>query len=465
MPPLGIGYVAGMLEQTSKEVQILDAHVKKLQEAEIVRYLEDYKPDIIGLTFTTENRFEAFNTAKLVKSVLPHSHVTAGGPHVSLAGEDTLEGISAFDSVVAGEGERTFVELVQALEAGRSKDLRKIDGLVYRDISGGIIRTAARARIDKLDTIPFPARHLYPPAEDYNFVFDVPGYGMKRFVNMMTSRGCPCACNFCATPKVWGRNVRMRSPENIIKEIDLMVQKQGSEAIWFFDDTFNTSPNRVKKICAAMKERRYQLPWFCEVRVDLLSKELLADMKEAGCYTIGFGVESGNQRILDDVIGKNLHLSKVREVYSWCKELEVVANPFFIISHPTETWSEAQETLALIREFKQDAHVSMAFLHVYPGTDLEQTARENGVLPADFKWHQADRTDVKTLASAQGNVPIFLDKLSWNQISDILFEWAEMQNYSVWRKIPRVLKSIRSWDDFIRYSAMGIRFLRRKILR
>jgi len=255
----------------------------------------------------------------------------------------------------------------------------------------------------------------------------------------------------------------MRSPENVIREIDSLVDEQAAEALWFFDDTFNTSPNRVRKLCKLMVSRGYDLPWFCEVRVDLMSKELLECMKSAGCYTIGFGVESGSQRILDDIIRKNLQLEKVHQLYQWCQELDVIANPFFILSHPTETWEEAQQTLQMIRQFKDGAHVSMAFLHVYPGTDLEDTARENGTLPADFKWYHEDRTDVKTLPSAQGNVPIFLDQLTWKQISDILFDWAEMQNYSILRKIPKVLKTIKTWDDLKRYSIMGFRYLCRII--
>jgi len=251
----------------------------------------------------------------------------------------------------------------------------------------------------------------------------------------------------------------MRSPENIIEEMERMVRDQGAEAFWFFDDTFNSNPQRVQRLCELMIERGLDaMPWFCEVRVDIMSRELLERMKRAGCYTIGFGVESGSQRILDEVIRKNLKLEKVVEVTNWCRELNVIANPFFIISHPTETWEEANQTLAMIRTFRENAHVSMAFLHVYPGTDLEKTARENGTLPPDFKWYQ-NRSDVKTLASAQGNVPIFLDRLTWSQISDILFEWAGMQNFSVVRKIPKVLKSIRNWSDFKRYCVMGWRYL------
>ncbi|MBN1356555.1 radical SAM protein [bacterium] len=463
MPPLGLGYIAASSERLPHEIQILDAHVQKLGKNEIVRRVEAYRPDLAGLTFTTENRFEAFDTAQLIKDAVPHCHLTAGGPHVSLAGEDTLSGIPAFDSVVIGEGEKTFTELIEALDQGSGRYLNRVNGIAYRTFQGDIERTPPRKRIENLDEIPFPARHLFPSFETYNFKFDVPGRGIRRFANLMTSRGCPCNCNFCATPKVWGRTVRMRSPENILKEIDLLVETQNIEALWFFDDTFNTSPNRVRKLCELLKSRRYDLPWFCEVRVDLMSKDLLAVMKDAGCYTIGFGVESGSQRILDEVIRKNLKLENVYKLYEWCRELEVVANPFFIISHPTETYEEARQTMDMIREFKDGARISMAFLHVYPGTDLEITAQKNGTLPPDFRWYQSGRKDIRTLASAQGNVPIFQDRLTWNQISDLLFEWAAMQNYPVWRRIPKVLKSIRTWDDFKRYGIMGVRYLNRLV--
>ncbi len=465
MPPLGIGYVAAALEQTIHHVEILDCHVLKMTDADIVRELEARKPDIVGLTFTTENRFEAFELARLIRSTLPECHLTAGGPHVSLAEIDTLEGIKAFDSVVIGEGEYTMSQLADCLHAGgRDKDLRKIKGLVFRTKDGAIESTGPSEKILDLDALPFPARHLYPPAEMYNFKFDVPGHGIKRFSNLMTSRGCPANCNFCATPHMWGRRVRMRSPENIVAEMESAVKDHNAEAFWLFDDTFNSSPRRVERICDLMIDRGLnRMPWFCEVRVDVMTRDLLEKMKNAGCYTIGFGVESGSQRILDDVIRKNLKLEKVYQLYDWCRELDVIANPFFIISHPTETWEEAQQTLSMIRQFKQNAHVSMAFLHVYPGTELEKIARENGTLPPDFKWYHADRKDVKTLVSAQGNVPIFLDKLTWSQISDILFEWAAMQNYSVLRKIPRVLRSIKNVDDFKRYSLMGWRYILKKL--
>ncbi|MCD4654536.1 radical SAM protein, partial [bacterium] len=343
------------------------------------------------------------------------------------------------------------------------KVLMTVPGMALRIPEKGVVVTKTAPKIHDLDALPFPARYLYPSHDVYNFKFDVPGKGVKQFSNLMTSRGCPANCNFCATPKVWGRKVRMRSPLNIIEEMELMIMDQGAEAFWFFDDTFNSNPKRVEQLCELMIERGLSdMPWFCEVRVDVMSRNLLAIMKNAGCYTIGFGVESGSQRILDEVIRKNLKIEQVYQLYEWCKELDVIANPFFIISHPTETWEEAQKTVSMIQTFNEKAHASMAFLHVYPGTDLEKTARENGTLPENFKWYQ-ERSDIKTLASAQGNVPIFLDKLTWSQISDILFDWAGMQNFSVLRKIPKVLKSIRNIDDFKRYSIMGWRYVLRRI--
>ncbi|HPQ41010.1 MAG TPA: cobalamin B12-binding domain-containing protein, partial [bacterium] len=119
MPPLGIGYVAAMLERSPHDVEILDAHVEHMTDRDIVRALQAYQPDIAGVTFTTENRFEAFRTAELIRRTLPGCHITAGGPHVSLAGEDTLEGIAAFDSVVIGEGEQTMVNLADCLAVSR----------------------------------------------------------------------------------------------------------------------------------------------------------------------------------------------------------------------------------------------------------------------------------------------------------------------------------------------------------
>ncbi len=459
MPPLGIGYVAAALEKAGYEAGILDAHVKKMSMKEIARYLENNTPKCIGLTFTTETRFEGFQTAAEIKRVLPDVPIVAGGPHVSLAAADTLEHIREIDYVVVGEGELTAVELMDVILKNRKPET--VDGLAYRQ-EDRILFSKPRQPIKNLDETPFPARHLYP-MNDYNFQFDVPGRGSIPFGNIMTSRGCPFHCNFCASPIMWGKRCRLRSPDNIVREIEEIAASYDAKGLWIFDDTFNSVPERVVKICDLIIERKLNLSFFCEVRVDKMSKPLLEKMKEAGCYCIGFGVESGSQRILDEVIRKHLDLKKVEQLIEWCLELDVKPNPFYIFSHPTETMQDAQQTMDLILKYKDKAQASMALLHVYPGTALEKTAYEKGVLPRDFSWTHKDRKEVKTLPSAQGNVPIFQDKLTWDQISGLLFQWAELQNYPIWRHIPKVIRSVKSFDDFKRYVIMGKNFLKRKL--
>ncbi len=460
MPPLGVGYVAAALEQAGISSGILDAHVQSLTVKDIERELRERRPRIVGVTFTTETRFEGFRTLRTARHALPDAFIAAGGPHVSLSAEDTISHIHEVDAIVRGEGELTSVELAQRILGGQ--DLEGVTGLTHRR-GREIVSENDRAPIEQLDSIPFPARHLYPPMRDYNFQFDIPAHGLKQFGNLMTSRGCPFSCNFCASAVMWGRRCRMRSPENILAEIEELRSRYGAQALWFFDDTFNSNPRRVERICNGILERGWNMPWFAEIRVDTMSRELLAMMKDAGCYCIGFGVESGSQRVLDHVIGKSMNLERVHEVIAWCKELGVQPNPFFIFSHPTETWEEAQQTMDMILRYKDFAKISMALLHVYPGTKLEGIARQNGTLPPDFSWTDENRKDVRTLPSAQGNVPLFIDKLTWEQISSLLFRWAQIQDYRLWNKIPKVLRSIRSWNDIKRYAVMGKEFLKVKL--
>ncbi|MBN2055915.1 cobalamin-dependent protein [bacterium] len=461
MPPLGIGYIGAVAERAGFEVAIIDAYLEGLDAGGLARRLKELQPSVVGVTFTTENRFQGFAAIDLARQVLPGAIVVAGGPHVSLADEDTLTHITSLDAVVCGEGEYTIVELLQAVREG--EPLTSVRGITVRR-DGEIHRTDPQEFIKDLDSLPFPARHLYG-LDRYNFILDVPDKGRRRFVNLMTSRGCPFDCIFCASAMMWGRRCRLRSAESVLAEMEDALGRFGAQALWIFDDTFNSNPRRVERICEGMLSKGWDLPFFCEVRVDTMSRDLLALMKRAGCYTIGFGVESGSQRILDEVIGKQLRLEMVHELMAWCRELGVQPNPFYIFSNPTETMEEARQTMAMIKQYRDVAKASMALLHIYPGTRLESLARESGALPRDFSWTHKGRADVPTLPAAQGDVPIFMDKLTWEEISVLLVEWAELQGYSVWRRIPRAIKSIRSFRDMRRYAAMARGLLRRKLAR
>ena len=187
-------------------------------------------------------------------------------------------------------------------------------------------------------------------------------------------------------------------------------------------------------------------------------------MVRSGLYYLSFGVEAGSERVRKEIIRKNVDIEQVRRTIKWAKELGITPNPFFIFSHPTETWEEAQETIRLIEEFSSDCDISVSILHVYPGTDLEKTAKKLGILPEDFTWTRRRDPRIITLPAAQGDVPLFKHLLSWAQISELVFRWNLAQKkVSVWRKAIQAIKNIRTWKDIPRYAVMFYVYVKLKV--
>lgn len=459
MPSLGICYIASVLEKNGHLVEIIDAHIEGFSFKKLLSQLKNSKPDLVGVTFTTENRFQGFNVIRKIKQALPNTLICAGGPHVSLAAEDTLSNIPELDFIVRGEGEETISELVNTIT--EKKLLENVKGISYR-VGNKIYHNPPRTLIQNLDNIPFPARHLVP-WEKYNFILEVPDRGKLQTANLMTSRGCPFNCNFCASSKMWGRTCRTRSVDNILEEIEILRNKYKIEALWIFDDTFTVNKKRVQEFSNKLLERRWNLSWFCEVRVDTVDKELLTLMKKSGCYSIGFGVESGSQRILDEVIGKRIDLEQVREVAKTCKELGIISNPFFIFSHPGETKEDIEKTMDMIRTWPKPSSISLSLLHIYPGTKLEEIAKIKGILPKDFSWTKENDPRITVLPTAQGNVPIFIDKLSLRELSGYIFQWRERHGYRILKKIPEVILNIHSIKDLSRYFNILLGYIHYKL--
>jgi anaerobic magnesium-protoporphyrin IX monomethyl ester cyclase len=464
MPALGILYMAALLEEHGVEVDVTPSHVLELTWKQIGKKIESDKPDIVGITTTSENRFLAFELARVAKRARPQAMIVMGGPHFKNTAHDTLSHLPYVDAVVSGEGEMTLLELTEALKVGG--DLRKIPGLSFRK-DGQIVHNVPRMLLPDLNQLPMPARHLEPMAA-YNFKMTVPGVGDLPAGNLMTSRGCPFTCNFCATPTNWGTNVRGLTPQNVLREIEYLIENYGVKALWFYDDTFNYKRQRTLELMDLMIERKLGLRWYAEVRVDVMTKDLFAKMVEAGCYNLGFGIESANRRICRDIITKRATLKQAYDMIDWCNEFGIVASPGFIFSHPTETWAEAQETIDVIEDLRDRAECGVAVLHVYPGIELEKRAIEEGKMPRDFSWTRRHDKRVILLPAAQGHVPLYQDKLTWWQISELIFRFAESRRFSVWRqfkKIPRVLGSIHSLGDVRRYAIMFLVFCRLKLAR
>jgi radical SAM superfamily enzyme YgiQ (UPF0313 family) len=463
MPPLGLLYIAAVLEKEGHEIRIVPADILKLNWNQITEEIRTFKANIIGVTSTTENRFQSFNLIKLAKKEHPLGLTVMGGPHASMAAEDCLAHIPELDIVVKGEGEETMRELCRALEENDNNDaLSSVAGISYKR-DEKIYTNPPRVPIKDLDTIPRPAYHLIP-FETYNFRFEVPGQGLLPAINMMSSRGCPFNCNFCATPINWGRLVRMRSAENIIDEIEFLIDEYGVKVIFFFDDTFNTNPKRLHTICDLIIERKLDIYFKCDVRIDLIDKPLLVKMKEAGLFHLSFGIEAGSERVRNQVVNKKIEVDDFHHLVEYCNELDIIPNAFFIFSHPTETWEEAQESIKIIEQYKDKIEASIAILHIYPGTPLEKTAKEMGVLPENFTWTKKYRSGIITLPAAQGDVPLFIDKLTWAQVSELVFRWSlSGGQVSIFRKIPRILTNIRSLGDIQRYTIMAFVYFKLKL--
>ncbi len=466
MPPLGVLFLAAVLEREGYDVEVVPADVLRLSWNEIAKKIDDFKPDIVGITTTTENRFESFKLARIAKETNPKIMTLLGGPHISMAREDTIKHRKEVDIVSIGEGENTIIELAKSLETGDS--LEKVKGLIFRDEENEIIFTGERPKIDNLDTLPLPARHLIP-MEKYNFYMETRDGRKRKAQNIMTSRGCPFNCYFCATPINWGRRVRGHSVERVIEEIEFLIEHYGAEFIWFYDDTLNYNPKRLHKLMDIIIERKYDIKFANEFRIDAIDKPLLEKMKRAGLEIGYFGIEAGASRVRRNIVKKNFEIEKAYQFLKWSRELDFIPGPFFIFSHHTETWEEAKETIDIIGKVKDinpNADISVAILHIYPGTPLEFIAKEEGILPKDFSWSkEEDMKRVETLPAAQGDVPLFKDKLSWWQIADLVFRWSSVSKKTISKsKIIKALKSIRGLKDIWVYTIFFLTLMKYKII-
>ena len=464
MSPLGILYLAAVLEEAGIGVDVVPADVLRLNWKDVRKRIEDYGPDLVGGTTTSENRFDSFRLAQVAKSVNSEIVTVLGGPHISMAREDTLLHVPDVDIIVLGEGERTLPALVRTLE--RKGDLGKVPGLMFRR-NGDIVDNGPCARIEDLDSLPFPARHLVP-MEKYNFTIKMPDGTKLKAQNIITSRGCPFDCYFCATPINWGRRMRGMSPERVLEEMEHLIDRYGAEFIWFYDDTFNYNPERVHAIMDLILERKLDIKFGNEFRIDAVDKPLLEKMVRAGLVWGHFGVEAGNVRVRRDVVHKRFDIERAYEFVRLAGELGFTPNAFLIYSHDTETWEEAGETLAIIDRMKDinpDTQVATALLHIYPGTPLEAIAKEKGIIPGDFSWaRKKDMKRVVVLPAAQGHVPLFKDKLSWFQIAELVFRGAGDQGSAFsWSKVKAVLRTISSVRVVFIYTAFIFIWFKNKL--
>lgn len=361
--PLGLGYIAAVLRENGfYEIDLFDPEAEGLNWKEVRERIKNFDADVIGLSCVTATYPAAKKLAKLVKSVNKKALLIVGGVHVSALPQETLKDCSAIDLVVIGEGEYTFLEICQRLEKGESLD--HISGIALRK-GKRIFFTPARQFTHNLDKIPFPARYLV----DLNH-YTTPAHMTvgEKSITLISSRGCPSQCTFCASHVVAGRRFRAHSPEYVVREIDYLQRKYGYQYFIFEDDSFTIDRERVEEICRQLIKRKKKIIWICFGRVTTVDKPLLKLMKRAGCYLIGYGVESGDQAIRRN-IKKGITEEQCLKVFKLSKEVGLKTQAFFMIGSPGETEETVKKTINLA--IKLDP--SLAYFNPlvpYPGTEI-----------------------------------------------------------------------------------------------
>jgi radical SAM superfamily enzyme YgiQ (UPF0313 family) len=360
-PPLGIASLAAVIEKNGFPVEILDANALQLSDNDVAERSDG--EDVVGITAMTPNINSAIRIVKSIKQRNPKITIILGGSHATILSEEIMNKIPEIDIIVKGEGEETIVELYKGLIKG--SNLKKIDGIIYRD-HGLIENNSSRKHIKDLDSLPFLAYHLLP-LDKYAFH---PPHGQRYpIMAMLTSRGCPYNCIFCSKT-IFGRDIRYQTPSRIVDEIEYLNTKFHVKEIAFYDDVFTLDKKRVLAFTKELKERKLDILWACESRVNLVTEQLLKEMKKSGCYMIAYGIESGNQMILDN-LRKGITLDQIRSTVALTHKLGIQSIGYFMLGSPGDTSQTIRQTIDFAKSLPLD-FVQFSIVIPYPGSDLYQ---------------------------------------------------------------------------------------------
>lgn len=374
-PPLGLLYLAGYLEKyTSHQVEVLDTQVEELSYEELETRLRNIKPDVVGITAMTFTLIDVLKTAKLVKRISNNIKIVLGGPHVYIYPEETIS-LKEIDFLVLGEGEITFAELMDNIND--VEKLKNINGLVFK-YNGKIINTGLREFITSLDEIPHPARHLVPYKKYSSLLAK-----RQPITTMITSRGCPYNCSFCARPHL-GKRFRAHSPKNVIHEMQECINL-GINEFLIYDDTFSIDRQRVLDICDEIINKKLDIGWDIRIRVDTVDEEILKKLKQANCERIHYGVEAGTEKILK-VLKKGITLEQAISAFKLTKKMGIATLAYFMIGSPTETKEDILQTIEFAKKLNPD-FVHITITTPFPATAIYQKGLEERVFKSDF-WRE-----------------------------------------------------------------------------
>lgn len=379
-PALGLASIAAVLEKEGHKVTFIDmlAEEMSLEQFKLYFKFNGLKFDYVGITATTPLINNALQIAKEVKELFPNKKVILGGVHPSMLDEEVIKN-KYVDIVVRGEGEITMKEIVA------DKNLEKIDGITYKN-NGLICRNFDRKFIENLDDLPMPAYYLMPI---HKYKPALGAYKRLPAMSIFATRGCPGLCTFCC--RLFKGKIRVKSARKIVDEIKYLIKDFGIKEISFYDDTFTAMKDNVREFCNIIINEKVDITWSCFTRVNYIDEELFTLMKKAGCHLVLFGVESGNQNILNKM-NKMISIEQIKKAVSICRKIGIHTRASYIFGCIDDTEETMKETLKFALELDTD-YAQFNIMTAYPGTKLWQEAKENGwLIIKDYDYSVSDFT-------------------------------------------------------------------------
>ena len=388
--PLGLAYIAAVSKNAGHQVEVMDINAYRFNPRQVEDKIKDADCDIFGIgAIVTVYGYVKWLT-DIIRRYHPGSKIIIGGSVGTSVPDIILERTKA-DIACIGEGERTIVELLEALE--QEKDISAIAGICFKNKYNKIIHNNSRAPLRDLDSVPLPAWDLFPMdiylknpvgAVNRNKWVDGSSDNSTRSMNMVATRGCPYECIYCYHDFM-GQGYRHRSAQGLVNEIKILHEKYGVEYIHFMDDEFCLKKNFVYDFCKEMKSVfNRSITWGCSGRVNLMTEDLIATMAEAGCILIGYGLESGSQRMLD-VMKKRVTVDQAREAVRLTQRYLGWADCSFVIGTPGETKQTIRETVDFCKGLNLTPEV-IFFMTPYPGTELYEMALKQGKIPDEEEY-------------------------------------------------------------------------------
>lgn len=440
--PMGLACLAASAVEAGHSVTVLDCLAENLSMPGLRAWLAGRTFEAVGISVLTPLAGGAFEAAEQARRALPGAVIILGGPHVTAFPEQTLAECPASDVIVCGEGERTLVELLAALSAG--KEPGGVAGLVYRSESG-LVKTESRLHIDDLDSLPLPAYDLLPMTS-----YRPPATKYRRLPahTVVATRGCPFSCTFCCNV-VHGRKVRYRGVGNILEEVRLLHEVHGARSIIFQDSSLTQSRPWLAGLCEALHRSGLGIEWSCLARVDQVDAGLLKIMKRAGCWQISYGLESGNQKSLD-FLKKRFTLEQSRQAVRLTHRAGIQVRATYMLAIPGEDYADALETIRFARELSA-MYATFMVTVPFPGTTLYQEVRSlPGAFDAQANW--------SAYSLFNKEAPVFIPPGLSQQDLDRLVRHAYRSYYTTPGVLWRHLRNLRSPHDLAKYFH-GIRSL------